>query len=296
MANLQGSKVQGTDGIHQVGYLETLPYIGLYPKHAVLWNGSAASAVDLHPTSLGIFESEAYDVSGSQQVGWARDSHFITHALLWQGTPESVVDLHPVQFINETGSVATATDGTQQVGSLTGSDHAVLWQGTPESAVDLHPYHLGFYKSRALGVGGGQQVGTARLFGDLAILWSGTPESAILLHPTQLQGVTSSYAWATDGVRQAGGIAFSGLDHAAMWSGTPDSVIDLHDLLPPGYYSSQAFDIGPDGAIYGIARDQDFGLHAVKWVPMVPEPGTVVLALVGVLVIGATRRRRQAIR
>jgi hypothetical protein len=38
--------------------------------HALLWNGTAASAVDMNPTNLtGITFSEADGMSGTQQVG-----------------------------------------------------------------------------------------------------------------------------------------------------------------------------------------------------------------------------------
>ena len=40
---------------------------GIY-HHALLWSGTAASEVDLHPS--GFTDSHAYDISGTQQVGW----------------------------------------------------------------------------------------------------------------------------------------------------------------------------------------------------------------------------------
>src|SRR5437764_15217328 len=58
------STILATDGVHQVG-------AGKMPDgivHALLWNGSAASYVDLHPGDYP--DSTALGIGGGQQVGY----------------------------------------------------------------------------------------------------------------------------------------------------------------------------------------------------------------------------------
>jgi len=142
---------QATDGAQQVGGC----------GHAMLWRGTADSAVDLHPIS-GYSASTAYGVNGPQQVGagWVGS---LTHALLWSGTAQSAVDLHPKGFRE---SVAVAVAGGWQVGRGIGDDgstHALLWNGTADSVVDLHVFvPAGFRNSEASGIdASGNIIGTA---------------------------------------------------------------------------------------------------------------------------------------
>src|SRR5262249_35863080 len=82
----------GVSGGQQVGSGIRPGSIG---SHAVLWTGSAASAVDLSPSEIVLWE--ALGVSGGQQVGWGYGpgTGFLAHALLWTGSAGSVVDLNP---------------------------------------------------------------------------------------------------------------------------------------------------------------------------------------------------------
>jgi hypothetical protein len=142
--NLSGfdySSASGTSGTQQVGYGEASSGVkGTVFTHALLWTGTAASAIDLNPTNLGINSSTANGTNGAQQVGAGYGSFSGSHALLWIGTAASAVDLNPSGY---TDSGAVGTDGTQQVGSATDSannnTHAMLWTGTAASAVDLNP-------------------------------------------------------------------------------------------------------------------------------------------------------------
>ncbi len=68
-------------------------------EHALLWSGTAASAVDLNPSGIDLVY--AYGISGGQQVGSGYGSAtggIIYHALLWSGTAASAVDLNPSGF------------------------------------------------------------------------------------------------------------------------------------------------------------------------------------------------------
>ena len=111
-------------------------------EHALLWNGSAATVVDLNPT--GFIDSYAREIAGNVQVGFGRitAADYTQHALMWIGSAESVVDLNPTGFQY---SIAEGVAGSAQVGygsgTATGFDaHALLWNGTADSVVDLHPY------------------------------------------------------------------------------------------------------------------------------------------------------------
>ena len=102
----------------------------------MMWSGSAASFVDLHPA--GFDSSQANFTAGGQQVGSASNA-FSTHAALWTGSAASFVDLHPD---NHFSSFVLATNGVQQVGAaqadFTAPMHAKLWSGSANSVLDLH--------------------------------------------------------------------------------------------------------------------------------------------------------------
>jgi hypothetical protein len=245
----------GISGSQQVGSRRDAAGAG----HALLWSGTASSAVDLHPSGFKI--SQAYGSSGSQQVGYGDG-----HALLWSGTASGVVDLHPSGFFD---SEARGISGGQQVGDGRTAQlgrlllHALLWSGTASSVVDLNPN--GFTESVAPGTSGSQQVGSGKLAGTNirhALLWSGTASSVVDLHPT---GFDSSAAFGTLGGQQVGngaGPATGGNSHALLWSGTAGSVVDLH---PGGFIVSQANGTSGSQQV-GFGLGPAFhGTHALLW-------------------------------
>ena len=100
---MDGVPANATDGVQQVGG----------SGHALLWSGTAASVIDLHPT--GFVSSQGYGVASSQQVGAGQiqqGTSLITHALLWNGTANSAVDMQPTNLAGFDSSIAYATDGT----------------------------------------------------------------------------------------------------------------------------------------------------------------------------------------
>ena len=103
----------------------------------MLWRGTAASAVILHPSGYRISAASATD--GEFEVGQAYpDSGGQAHAMLWKGTAASAIDLHPS---GSQGSFAVGVRGGRQVGYVTtseGKSHATVWSGTAASASDLH--------------------------------------------------------------------------------------------------------------------------------------------------------------
>jgi hypothetical protein len=171
-------------GDSQVGYAFNIETGG--DRHAMLWHGSAASAVDLNPP--GFQNSRAADVSDGIQVGFGFSSTAV-HALLWHGTAASAVDLNPSGF---TTSIANGVAGDLQVGSASGPTapnhgHAMLWSGAATSAVDLHLFLSGlgpkFTESEAEDIAdNGSIVGHAaeangRVY---AVLWTPVPEPSSL--------------------------------------------------------------------------------------------------------------------
>jgi hypothetical protein len=307
LPNVAGAYAAATDGVRQVGATEG------DNGRALLWSGTAASVVQLHPTNLsGFLNSFATGIAGARQVGYGEKANTNNnyHALLWLGTAGSAVDLNPSGYA---GSQAFNTDGTRHVGQARGipfgEERAILWTGdTAASAVDLHPANLlsaaGLIHSGAMGVGGGQQVGygdngmgTARH----AILWSGTAASAVDLNPTNLPGLNGSSGFATNGIRQVGtayNTANPQSTHAVLWSGTAASAIDLHALLPATFQTagarSAALGIDAEGNVFGWAQDAQLRYHAIEWA--VPEPSAVALLFLPAWAAGARglagRRRR----
>ena len=182
------STATGVSGGSQVGW-GTPQVAGQH--HALLWQGTAVSAIDLNPAGYGT--SEAWAASGGSQVGWAG---YAQHAMLWNGTAASYVDLHPNAWST---SFATGVSGNVQVGFVYGPNangrHSVLWKGNAASFIDLNP--AGFSTSSALAAAGDLQVGYGDGGGDKALLWSGTAASVVNLHQF-LSGLgvyfSSSYA------------------------------------------------------------------------------------------------------
>lgn len=227
-------RAYGAGGTQQVGYARDE---GLH--HAMLWNGSAESYVDLHTGELN--ESMATGICGTQQVGFGHNlGSPAYHAYLWNGSVESWVNLHPSSFLS---SCATGTNGTQQVGFagsfmtdgginiLNPMTEALLWNGSAEDYINLHPD--GYSYSLAMGISGSQQVGYGEYDGDdHALYWSGSAASYVDLHPS---GYTWSKAYGTNGSQHVG----QGDDHAMLWNGTAGSYVDLH---PSGVWESCAID------------------------------------------------------
>jgi hypothetical protein len=168
------SRAMGVHGGEEVGYISSFAYpdgdaSGYHTtSHAVKWNGSAASAVDLNP--LGYDASEATCTSGTQQGGWAYLAlpAPTQHAMIWSGTAASAVDLHPA---GHTDSKVTAIFGNQQVGEgwigaafgYTSVRHALLWTGAADTVVDLNQYlPAGYTNAVATGIdSNGNVVGYA---------------------------------------------------------------------------------------------------------------------------------------
>lgn len=228
------------------------------PSHALLWEGSAKSLVDLHPA--GWDASFAVGTDGDRQVGW-RERHtgaVGSFATMWGGSPKGWVDLHNATY-DETH--ANGISGDMQVGFgflKNAGTRAVMWRDTAASIVSLHPE--GFDRSWAWATDGIFQAGFAQETNARhAALWSGTAKSHIDLHPS---GYLISEATGVAGAQQVGRAgAVSGAWHAGLWQGAAASFVDLN---PGKGFGSQAH------ATNGLMQVGEFAafagpVHASVW-------------------------------
>jgi hypothetical protein len=302
LPTIQTSQANRADGTQEGGY-GIVSSSGM--QDALLWTGSAASAIDLSPTNLTGFGSTSVGgVGGGEQVGIGLLGSTATrHALLWKGSSASAVDLEPTVLTGFTNSQAENTDGTYQVGeafgaSGQGSEHAMMWNGTAASAVDLQSTKLGLTGSSAVAVTNGEEVGygySSTTNGE-ALVWHGTAASAVNLNPTNLGSVTYSVAAGTNGSQEVGSAEHSG-GHlfATLWFGTANSAVNLQSLLPSSgvWQGSEADTIDSAGNVWGTAGGTYNGVtesFAVEWSP-VPVPEPAGLSVLGAAVIGLLGRR-----
>lgn len=164
---------------------------------ALLWAGSAGSAVSLNPVG---HQSLGNGMGGGTQIGsfTGPDTSNQLHACVWQGTAASIVDIHPAGYIESRGN---DTIGTQHVGTgidLGGVARCLLWTGN-NSSVSLHP--AGYYDSYGTSLNSTWQVGFARTGPDSeirAMVWSGSSATAIDLHSLLPSMFVSSNAHRVD--------------------------------------------------------------------------------------------------
>jgi hypothetical protein len=229
-------------------------------SHAVIWDISAHSSVDLNP--VGHVTSTVNAMAGQREGG----SMFVTnndpeHACIWSGTPGSVVDLQPL-VTNVSYSRVYGMDEQHQVGATWYSSyaHAALWTGTAASWVDLYPALAGAENSLAYGVSAGQQAGVLiGYFGTNdtthACVWRGTAASCVDINPV---GATDSWAYGTSLGRQVGYATINGAKHAGTWGGTSASWEDLSLVLPGSWGDTQATAVWSDARtvrVVGFGRN-----------------------------------------
>ncbi len=130
------SEALGIFGTQQVGDATTNS--STPTAHAILWTGSAASAVDLTPSN--VTSALAYAAGNTSQAGCGIVAPATTqHALIWHGSAATMHDINPLGF---TDSCARAIHGRLQAGfgHISGVLHALLWSGTARSAVDMQQF------------------------------------------------------------------------------------------------------------------------------------------------------------
>lgn len=218
-----------TDGVQQVGYGQQVIGANAFSgPSAVVWTGTADSAVDLNPS--GSIQSQANAISGGQQVG---SGFYPSRALLWMGTAESFVDLHPAGYAS---SEANATNSVQQAGvgfvgdatTLVGHKHALVWTGTAASVVDLNQFMPpGFTDAAATGINAaGNIVGWAS---------KGSPDIAANVHAVMwVQGApTVSFALALVQNNIVGGEAVQASVTLNQPAPVGGAVVNLSNVITP---------------------------------------------------------------
>jgi hypothetical protein len=192
------------------------------PSRALLWYGSSASTVNLHPYGSEFTSTVANDVYGDYQVGSGMvggESLKNTRAVMWNGSANSITILY-----SDNWSEATAIWGDYQAGTVktqSGAGHGVIWHGTADSIVDLHP--TGYSYSYIQDMSGVFQAGHAGLgSGEYhAMIWSGSASSAIDLHSFLPAGYVYSRAYGVDSFGNVAGIAFHesnpSFGYAVIW-------------------------------------------------------------------------------
>ena len=209
--------------------------------HAMAWNGTASSYVDLHaPLPSSLTDSAAAAVSGTQVVGTAYDASGAAHAILWNTAGTQYVDLTPSGYVGADGE---ATSGSQQAGDIvnaSGSPHAAAWFGSANSYVDLQAFLPGGYVgSTAYGIdSAGRIVGVAYDANSVAtaVLWSPVP--ANLVWAGGLSGnvwdVDATKNWLDTGTGDSPGL-FSNLDNVTFTdAGAANGVVILNAAVQPG--------------------------------------------------------------
>lgn len=261
------SQALGVDGGTQVGY-------GLNTSEAeyraLMWSGSAASVVDLKPTTPGWGSTFAIGAGGGMQSGFGLSPGSEFHALIWSGSGGSFVDINPA---GSTESQAVTTNGTYHGGyALFGAaQDAILWNGnTAASYLNLAPGG-GYSKSIINDLNGlGLQVGSAQIGTDRhALAWSGTAASFVDLNAAALAltfptTVLGTNALGVDALGNIVGYAYDGpLDIDGNDTGNRYAVL---------WNLSADVNPGPGGGL--------------------PEPSTLLISAVGLLALARKRCRK----
>jgi hypothetical protein len=133
LSGFSGSVAYGVFGGKQVG---AGGLVGSTNQDALLWNGSANTAVDLGPA--GYSRSAAMATNGQSEVGWGYGpaTNQAIHALLWNGT-NVPIDLQALLPSGYYSSHALSIDANGDVfGYATDNTnydlHAVEWVAVPE--------------------------------------------------------------------------------------------------------------------------------------------------------------------
>jgi len=209
-------------------------------EHAMLWVGSAESAIDLHDPST-IKTGAVATANGVQAGNWWEPFEifhngqwylvYFPEACLWSGTAGSFQNLR-VSGWEYSGCYDT--DGVRQIGAVSRDDEvgnvytrAGMWAGTSGSWISLHPGE-GVSNSSGAALDGDHQYGSilTPYPGPIrkAARWSGTAASYEDMHPT---GASRSWVTGAGDGQQVGTAEFGGVLKPMIWSGHRLSAIDL---------------------------------------------------------------------
>ena len=275
-------------------------------NQAMLWSGSASSAINLQPTGWYSSSGRAgyyTATTGAQQFGNAvQTGGGNNQALLWSGSASNFVNLTPNAWAISTGYGAyVSSSGAHQVGTVSqpgALEQAAYWSGSAGSFVDLNPN--GALRSFALS-GSATPSGGEMIVGDAAftaihdhpIVWlSANPNDYIDLFPLVGEGT----AWATNG-RYVVGTA-RGAVSVFVWDSQTNQVTNLYDSTPAGYVTLNTWAMDVAGDVIGTTEVIPPGgqlpqppEHASEWL-LIPEPTSIgILCLTLVVALRRDRMR-----
>lgn len=129
-SRMQFGYAHATDGTLVGG---SVIYKNISYYHATIWNGTAASALDLNPA--GYTTSEIVGMIPGIQMGYVKRAGFGEEAALWRGTTESLHIIAPEGVIS---SKLYDSDGTRFVGFVrsTGWASAAIWWGEDAATIE----------------------------------------------------------------------------------------------------------------------------------------------------------------
>lgn len=225
---------------------------------ATRWSGTAASAVDLHPSGSSYSSATSVGVGAGRQAGWGYLADIVgQRALHWNGSTGTVIDITPDEA---TSASVAGSDSQSLVGFANfGAPRAILWtDADPATFVTLHP-PTNPTVSYATAIGDGQQVGWVVTSGGStkACVWSGTASSYIDLDPSLS---THSAAFGVGGGQQVGFANVSGQFRASLWSGSAASWVNLN----PELATTSAANAVWQGQVVGVANIGGVN-HASLW-------------------------------
>jgi hypothetical protein len=135
------SEAHGVFGDMQIGYANVGPDELNSESHALVWFGTAESAIDIHPD--GFLRSRAFAVSAWGIAGVAGGSNpFDIHAVAWLGPEREFLDLSVVLGSDYTESWAVGINDAGNIYGFaryvpTSKVHAIEWSPAPEPGATL---------------------------------------------------------------------------------------------------------------------------------------------------------------
>jgi hypothetical protein len=131
--DLSSSRGWGSAQVYGISASRQVGYAVIGDQKAVVWSGTAASGVNIHPAAFAALSSFATAVAGDYISGVLMDyDTFLGRAALWYGPSNSFLDLHALLGSGYTASEAWGVDSDGNVvGSAldtSGNYHAILWK------------------------------------------------------------------------------------------------------------------------------------------------------------------------
>jgi hypothetical protein len=300
---------------YQVGVAPGVYDTDLYTEQAIVWQGTAQSAVNISPDLQSEYRATAGSSApnGGVQIVGARASSSSGSRVagVWTGNNLASLTFTPLtsnrslyQLDQATGAASNGVS-SEQVGYTDdgfGLDRAMIWTGTAGSAIDVTPAGKLSAKltSVALSSSGYVQVGIAggnNFVGGIATVWTGSAAGAKPLGSTS--SFTYSEADSTNGLWAVGlgqGAGTGNVEHAMLWTDLTGAgpALDLNSIpLADGHTTptfSSAVCVDAVGTIYGSATIGGIA-YAVEWVP-VPEPTMLISCLASSLLLSRRCHRR----